>query len=162
MITNRTVVLERTYPATPEEVWELWTTPEGIEAWWGPDGFTTVVQSLDLSPGGELIYTMTAVGADQIAAVEGAGMPIASTHSIVITEVDPPRRLAYMNMVDFIPDTDSYEVATIVELEAVHDGTKLTLTLEAMHDRQWTDLAVAGWTQELDKLRLALTRKESA
>jgi uncharacterized protein YndB with AHSA1/START domain len=158
---KRKVVLERTYPATPEEVWELWTTPQGIEAWWGPDGFVVEVEVLDLSPGGEMVYTMRAIGADQIAYLVSAGMPQATTHTIVITEVDPPRRLAYVNMVDFIPETDTYEVATIVEFEGVDGGTKLTLTLEAMHDQQWTDLAVAGWTQELDKLRTALTGKET-
>src|SRR5436305_8401291 len=36
MTTNR---LERTYAATPEEIWELWTTAAGIESWWAPDGF---------------------------------------------------------------------------------------------------------------------------
>src|SRR4051794_12482776 len=30
--------LERTYAASPETIWELWTTPEGIEQWWAPDG----------------------------------------------------------------------------------------------------------------------------
>ena len=29
--------LQRTYPATPETIWELWTTPEGIARWWAPD-----------------------------------------------------------------------------------------------------------------------------
>ena len=28
--------LQRTYAATPEEVWELWTTASGIEGWWAP------------------------------------------------------------------------------------------------------------------------------
>ncbi len=48
--------LQRTYPATPETIWELWTTPEGIARWWAPDGFVTEVQQLDVRPGGELVY----------------------------------------------------------------------------------------------------------
>ena len=28
--------IERTYNASIEDVWELWTTKEGIESWWGP------------------------------------------------------------------------------------------------------------------------------
>ena len=35
-----TTDLERTYPTSTEELWELWTTPAGIESWWAPDGFT--------------------------------------------------------------------------------------------------------------------------
>ncbi len=57
---RRRITLERTYQASLEEVWEMWTTPEGIESWWGPDGFAVEVRKLDLRPGGELLYAMTA------------------------------------------------------------------------------------------------------
>ena len=40
--------IERTYEATLEEAWALWTTKEGIESWWGPEGFDVTVLSLDL------------------------------------------------------------------------------------------------------------------
>ena len=36
---RRRVRLERTYDATLDDVWDLWTTKEGIESWWGPPGF---------------------------------------------------------------------------------------------------------------------------
>jgi len=48
--------IERTYDPTVEEAWALWTTKTGIESWWGPEGFGVTVASLDLRPGGELIY----------------------------------------------------------------------------------------------------------
>src|SRR5947209_1652834 len=38
--------LERTYAASPETIWDLWTTPEGIEQWWAPDGFETKVSQI--------------------------------------------------------------------------------------------------------------------
>ena len=34
------IVIERTYEASIEDIWELWTTREGIESWWGPEGFS--------------------------------------------------------------------------------------------------------------------------
>lgn len=37
---DRKIVIERKYAASIEDVWELWTTKEGIESWWGPDGFS--------------------------------------------------------------------------------------------------------------------------
>jgi len=40
---RRRVRLERTYQAPIEDVWELWTTKEGIESWWGPGGFRVTV-----------------------------------------------------------------------------------------------------------------------
>jgi uncharacterized protein YndB with AHSA1/START domain len=45
------ITLERTYPTTAERVWELWTTPAGLERWWAPDGFEARVAKLEL--GGE-------------------------------------------------------------------------------------------------------------
>ena len=36
----RRITMERTFAAPMEDVWELWTTKEGIESWWGPEGFT--------------------------------------------------------------------------------------------------------------------------
>jgi len=48
--------IERTYAASIESVWELWTTKPGIELWWGPEGFDVTVTSIDLKPGGQLGY----------------------------------------------------------------------------------------------------------
>jgi uncharacterized protein YndB with AHSA1/START domain len=58
--------IERTYPTTAGKVWDLWTTPEGFESWWAPDGFTVEVEKLELEPGGELVYTMTATAPEQV------------------------------------------------------------------------------------------------
>ncbi len=69
------ITIERSYSAAVEEIWELWTTPEGIEAWWAPDGFSVEVSKLDLVPGGELHYAMTATAPAQIEFVQNAGMP---------------------------------------------------------------------------------------
>lgn len=41
---KKTITLERTYRAPIADVWEMWTTKEGIESWWGPDGFAVTVQ----------------------------------------------------------------------------------------------------------------------
>src|SRR5262249_2789651 len=30
-------IVERTYRAHPKELWDLWTTKEGFESWWGPE-----------------------------------------------------------------------------------------------------------------------------
>jgi uncharacterized protein YndB with AHSA1/START domain len=33
---KRKITLERTYPSPIEDVWDLWTTKDGIESWWAP------------------------------------------------------------------------------------------------------------------------------
>ena len=50
--------------------------PEGIEAWWAPDGFSVEVSKLDLAPGGELHYSMTATAPPQVEFMQNAGMPL--------------------------------------------------------------------------------------
>jgi uncharacterized protein YndB with AHSA1/START domain len=155
---RRTVTLERTYEASIEEVWDLWTTKEGLEAWWGPEGFVVKVQKLDLRPGGELLYTMTAVGSDQIEFMKNAGQSLTSATRVTYTEIDPPRRLGYSTVADFIPGVEPYDVATLVELHQITGGVRLVLIQEAMHDEQWTRMAVMGWESELDKLASVLKK----
>jgi uncharacterized protein YndB with AHSA1/START domain len=157
---RRKLSIERTYPASPEEVWELWTTREGIESWWGPEGFSVTVDDLDLRPGGELHYVMTATGSDQIEYMLKAGMPISSRHKLTFTEVDPPRRLAYRELADFIPDVKPYEVENVVELQGVGRTTRLVSTFEAMHDDRWTELAKLGRESELERLAQILAARE--
>jgi uncharacterized protein YndB with AHSA1/START domain len=151
--------IERVYDAPIEDVWDLWTTRDGIESWWGPDGFAVAVRSIDLRPGGELRYAMTATAPPQIEFMKKAGMPLTSEHVIVYTEVIPPSRLGYAHLVDFIPGVPSYEVGILVELTETRSGVRLVLTIDRMHDEVWTQRAVAGWEMELGKLAEALKRR---
>jgi len=56
---------------------------EGIESWWGPEGFTVTVQAMDVRPGGVLLYTMTATAAPQIAFMKQHGMPLSTPASAI-------------------------------------------------------------------------------
>ncbi|MGH7616906.1 MAG: SRPBCC family protein [Gemmatimonadaceae bacterium] len=151
------VTIERTYTdVTLEEVWDMWTTTDWIESWWGPDGFSVKVRTLDVRPGGTLVYAMTAVDPPQIEFMKNAGMPLTTETRGAFTVVDPPRRLSFTQVADFIPGVDPYEITTTVELHAVENGVRLVLALERMHDSHWTEMAVKGWTNELEKLAAAL------
>ena len=154
----RKITIERTFNAHIEEIWDMWTTKEGLESWWGPDGFAVKVHTLDLRPGGELRYAMTAVAPDQIQFMKNAGMPVTTENRGRYVEVVPPARLVFTQVADFIPGVEPYDVATTVELEAAADGVRLVLTIDAMHDEHWTQMAVMGWEGELDKLARALQR----
>src|SRR5262249_17866123 len=52
--------IERTYRASPKELWELWTTKDGFESWWGPEGFCAKVHTIEGRAGGKLFYDMVA------------------------------------------------------------------------------------------------------
>jgi uncharacterized protein YndB with AHSA1/START domain len=154
--------LERTFEASVEEVWALWTTKAGIESWWGPEGFTVEVRSLDLRVGGSLRYVMTATAPDQVAFMKRAGMPLATEATITFTEVVRHRRLAYVTLADFIPGVAAYEVAARVELFQVAAGVRMVAAFDRMHDETWTERAVAGWESQLRKLaaRIAAPHRE--
>jgi uncharacterized protein YndB with AHSA1/START domain len=149
---RRKVSIERTFDAAIEEVWELWTTKDGIESWWGPDGFEVKVRKLDFRPGGELLYDMTAIAPEQIEFMKKAGMPLTTPSFVTYTEVVPRKRLAFTQIADFIPNVTPYKVAMAVEFDATPQGVRMVLTLDAMHDEYWTKMAIMGWENELDKL----------
>jgi uncharacterized protein YndB with AHSA1/START domain len=157
----RRITLERIYQAPIEDIWELWTTKEGIESWWGPDGFTVVVHKLDLRAGGELRYAMSATAAPQVEFMKKAGMPLTTECQILYTEVVPLRRIAYTHLADFIPGVEPYDVATLVELQPLADGVRQILTFDAMHEETWTQRAVMGWESELDRLGKALDARKN-
>lgn len=161
MTKRKTITIERTYRASIEEVWELWTTKEGIESWWGPEGFAVRVQRIDLRAGGELRYAMTAVAPEQVEFMKKAGMPLTTEAQIGYTEVVVHRRLAYKQLADFIPGIDPYSVETILELRAQGQQVHMVLTLEAMHDEQWTQMARMGRESELRKLEKLLEQRRA-
>lgn len=33
-------------------VWEVWTNPDHIKNWWGPNGFTNTITQMEVKPGG--------------------------------------------------------------------------------------------------------------
>lgn len=160
---RRMIRLQRTYRASLDEVWDLWTTKEGIESWWGPEGFVVKVRKLELRPNGVLKYAMTAVGEDQIQFMKNAGMSLTTEAHITYTEVSPKTRLAYTHLADFIPGVDPYGVNTVVELERVGAKVRMTLQFQAMHNDEWTERQRGGWQGELEKLsRVIENRAQSS
>jgi len=158
---KRRITIERTYDADVQDVWDLWTTKDGIESWWGPDGFSVKVHRLDLRPGGELLYAMTATAPDQIAFMKNAGMPLTTEARITYTEIVPRRRLAYLHLADFIPGVKPYDILHVVELHPAGQSVRMVLTFDAMHDEEWTQRAAMGWENELGKLAKTLQSRLS-
>jgi len=50
---DRELRLSRVLDAPVELVWEVWTKPEHIAQWWGPDGFTNTISRMEVRSGGE-------------------------------------------------------------------------------------------------------------
>ncbi len=155
------ITLERTVGATPQQVWDLWTTAAGIASWWAPEGFTVTVQKLDVHPGGDLWYTMTATAPAQIAFMQDSGMPLANASRKRFLEVDAPHRLKYASVFDFVPGHAPYEADTTIEFQATPSGTRIVEVMEPMHDEEWTQRLIVGRENELDNLVRLLSRQSS-
>jgi uncharacterized protein YndB with AHSA1/START domain len=56
--TDREIFQTRIFDAPRELVWKVWTEPEHIGKWYGPIGFKTVTEKMDVKPGGEWIHVM--------------------------------------------------------------------------------------------------------
>lgn len=151
-----TTTLDRTYAAAPADVWARWTTADGIESWWAPDGFAVEVRQLDLRPGGTLVYAMTATAPEQIEFMNNAGMPLTTVSRKTFTELDEPTRIAYKSLIDFVPGHEPYEHLTVVDLTLTPEGTRVTMAVEPLHDDVWTERLLAGRAMELDHLAAVL------
>jgi len=47
------VVIERIFNASVDLIWQMWTDPGHFKNWYGPNGFTVPVASMDLRVGGK-------------------------------------------------------------------------------------------------------------
>lgn len=150
------ITIDLRFRVSLADLWSLWTTPKGIESWWGPPGFAVTVQALDLRPGGKLHYTMTAQAPDRVAFMQGNGMPTATVLQATYDAIEPRKRLTYRNLVDFVPGHAPYETRMRVDLIPEGEAVLMRLTFDQMHDAQWSERQRMGWELELGKLEAVL------
>ena len=148
MTTRPKVVIERSYRATLDEIWELWTTRDGFESWWGPVGFRVDVHAIEPRVGGALHYDMVADSPDE---------PSHATRG-TFTEVTPHRRLTLTHVIDFLPGVEPYESTMFVELFPTGDSVRMVVTLTPMHTEVFTNMQIEGFTSQLTKLDRRFSR----
>ncbi|MBA2282331.1 MAG: SRPBCC domain-containing protein [Acidimicrobiia bacterium] len=147
------VVIERTFDAPIEVVWQLWTGAEHFGAWYGPTGARITVEELDVRVGGGRRVCME---------VETPGGPMRMWFTGEHLEVTEPRRLVYTeSMTDehgnvAAPPGHPATTEVRVELVPVDGGTAMVLTHVGVPAGS---PGAAGWAMALDKLaaRVATT-----
>jgi uncharacterized protein YndB with AHSA1/START domain len=144
--THDSVVLERTFDAPLDLVWQMWTDPEHFKAWYGPDGASIPVAEFDARVGGARRICM------EVASPNGPmRMWFAGEH----LEIDPPARLVYTeSMTDddgnpMSPDGHPATTEVRVELEDAAGTTRMRLTHVGIPAGS---PGAAGWAMALDKL----------
>jgi uncharacterized protein YndB with AHSA1/START domain len=138
---EHTIVIEREFDAPRELVWKVWTDPDEVARWWGPEHFTTPREKIefDLRPGG--VCRMTMVGPD------GEEYPNDGHFGVV----EPPERLSFGQQTTENPMLESGE--TTVELVDLGESrTRIVITSRMICAEQLLDMARAGWSSQLDKL----------
>jgi uncharacterized protein YndB with AHSA1/START domain len=145
---ERTIVIERELDAPRELVWRVWTDPDEVTKWWGPEHFTTPREKIefDLRPGG--VCRLTMVGPD------GQEYPSDGHFGIV----EPPARLSFGETSSDHPMIESGE--TTVELVDVgEDRTKVVITSRMICAEELVGLSQSGWNSQLDKLEALLAAR---
>jgi uncharacterized protein YndB with AHSA1/START domain len=149
-VSEDAVVIERTYEAAADLIWQMWTDPEHFKKWYGPKGFTVPGADMDLRVGGKRLICM--------ASPDGS-MKMWTTGEY--TEVVPNQRLVYTespadengNVVSpsamGMPEGYPAKTEVTVLLEDLGGRTKMVMTHAGVPASSG---AGGGWNQAFDKL----------
>jgi uncharacterized protein YndB with AHSA1/START domain len=111
--TDREIHIERIFDAPRDKVFAAFTNPELVPEWWGPHGTTTVVDAMDVRPGGS--WRFIGRGSD------GSETAFRGTYR----EVTPPERIVQTFEWEGMPGHVSVETAVFEDLG---DRTRLVAT----------------------------------
>jgi uncharacterized protein YndB with AHSA1/START domain len=150
---TKQLVIERTFKASPEQIFDAFTDPTQLAQWWWPKGFTCPAAKVDLRVGGTYKLAMQwpdfIPGDNQFAHyMDGAYF-----------EIDRPHRLLMSGRA--VNDEQGELFATLIEVTLQeHDGgTALTMRqsyFEPMPPAEALGGAEQGWNEQLDKLEQLL------
>lgn len=137
-ITDRELHFSRILNAPVQIVWEVWTNPEEISLWWGPDGFRNTIQKMEIKPGGEWNMIMHAPN--------GTDFEIKS----IFKEIVKHRKIVYEQLTHF-----KY-IATI-EFESREDKTFISWNMLFESKEKLMEAAkiygvIEGFKQNTEKL----------
>jgi len=141
---DREIVMTRVFDAPRAVVFEMWTDPKHLVQWWGPRGFTTTIQEMDVRPGGHWRKIMH--GPD------GANYP---NHSVFL-EVVKPERLVFTHggRKEGGPSVEFEQTVTFEDLD-VKTRVTMRLLFPSAEERERVVRqfnAIEGGNQTLDRL----------
>jgi uncharacterized protein YndB with AHSA1/START domain len=155
---SRELSIVRTFDAPRDLVFKAWTDGKMLAQWFGPEGFTNPVANVDARVGGKIHVVMRAN--DEIAKAMGfRDAPMRGE----FTELDPPKKLAFINNAVDAADNVVLSGLTTVSFEAQGNKTKMTFHTKASGTLPQVVFMLqgmeAGWTQSFDKMDAMFARK---
>jgi uncharacterized protein YndB with AHSA1/START domain len=137
---DRTLVIERDFPATPDRVFAAWTDPAVLVRWWGPEGMGTPTCEMDLRPGGRYRTSMASPKGDS------------HTVSGVYQVIEPPHRLVFTWAWEQDDGGLGHETLVEVALQPIEGGTRLRLTQKLFQSAEQCGNHRIGWESSFQGL----------
>ncbi|MGE5456807.1 MAG: SRPBCC family protein [Methanococcaceae archaeon] len=149
---DQELIITRVFDAPRNRVWEVWTEPEHVMEWWGPEGFTAPIIKTDFRVGGKSLFCMRSPEGEDFWST-GVYQEIVEQEKIVTTDSFSDAQGNVVPASHYGMSGDwPLELLVTVTFEEDGGKTKLTLRHEGFPDRENRDLAKAGWNESLDKL----------
>lgn len=134
------IIHTRILDAPRDLVWEVWTTPEHIKEWWGPNDFSLTTKSMNAEPGKMWHFIMHGMGKDW-------------DNKIEYTQVKKPSFLSYKHS----GEGADYSFEVSILFEEVEGKTLLTMksvfeSKEIIDELNRKVNAIEGGKQTLNRL----------
>lgn len=139
-----TLEMNRTLSAAPSLVFEVFTDPNELARWWGPEGFST--PSLEFDPRVGESYRI------EMQPPEGDAFYLTGEFRVV----DPPTRLAYTFRWED-PDPDDVETVVDLSFRDFGESTEVVFTQGPFRTEARRALHRDGWTDSFNKLEALLS-----
>ncbi|MCZ8513956.1 SRPBCC domain-containing protein [Paenibacillus filicis] len=134
-----TLQLNHTYKASRDRVFQAWTKQDLLKQWWGPQGFTTTVDRMDVVEGGGYRFIMQA--------------PNGSNHIIggSYVEIVPNEKLVFTWKWEHQSGgKEQEETLVTIEFTEQDTGTKLVVTHENFSTMNEAENHNNGWSSSLE------------
>src|ERR1700704_6262184 len=125
------VVIERSFDAPVDLIWQMWTDPEHFAAWYGPDGATIPVARLDVRVGGTRLGSMEVHTPDGPMRMwfTGEYLEVVENERLVYTESMSDENGSVLSPADMgMPAGHPTTTEVRVVLEDVEGRTKMVMT----------------------------------
>jgi uncharacterized protein YndB with AHSA1/START domain len=144
------VLIERSFDAPIDLIWQLWTDPEHFKAWYGPEGVVIPVAKMDVRVGGARLVCMemTTPNGPMQMWFAGEYLEIVENERLVYTEMMSDEH-GNPSSPPGMPDMHPVTTEVRVELEVVDGRTKMVMTHVGIPS---DSPAASGWAMAFDKL----------
>jgi uncharacterized protein YndB with AHSA1/START domain len=146
------VVIERSFDAPVDLIWQMWTDPEHFKAWYGPGGATIPVAKMDVRVGGARLLCMEVNSPNGQMQMWFAGeyREVVENERIVYTDFMSDANGNAVSPSDMgMPEGHPTTTEVRVELQEVGGRTKMVMTHSGIPAGS---PGAAGWTMAFDKL----------